>query len=61
MDGEANELRLNLSCRIKESNKRYLRVENIRTGLSVGQLVDLAIELLKNSPEHHPPEADNKY
>ncbi len=48
--------RLSFTCRIRESNRNWIKQEAERTGWSVGELTDLAIESLREQPEKLPPD-----
>lgn len=50
----ANGVRHTLTCRVKESNRLWLYQEKERTGKGVGDLVDLAVEVLQKHPEELP-------
>lgn len=49
--------RILLGCRVKEDIRQWLYAEKDRTGQSVGELVDLAVEVLQEHPDRLPPEA----
>lgn len=52
--------RLSFTCRIKESNKNWIKSESERTGWSIGELADLAVEILQKHPEELPPDAETE-
>jgi hypothetical protein len=52
------EMRNTLTCRIKESNRQWLLSEKERAGKGIGELVDLAVEVLQKHPEELPPDAE---
>ncbi len=54
----AGEKRDVLNCRIKASNKQWLEQERERVDRSIGELVDLAIEVLQTHPKMQFPEAE---
>jgi hypothetical protein len=46
-----------LGCRVLPENKAWLYAERDRTGKSVGEIVDLAIDTLQASPKKQFPDA----
>ncbi len=46
-----------LGCRVKDDVKNWLYAEKDRTGASVGEIVDLAVTVLQETPARHLPEA----
>jgi len=50
-------LRRHFGCRLKEDNIEWIQSEKERTGCSIGELVDLAVEVLQKHPEELPPDA----
>lgn len=54
---KSDEPRLHFACRMKESNREWIKAESERTGYSMGELVDVAVEVLQEHPENLPPDA----
>lgn len=47
--------RENVGCRVKSVNKVWLESEKERTGRSIGEIVDRAVEVLQEHPEKQYP------
>jgi hypothetical protein len=44
-----------LGCRVEQSSFDFIQEQKDQSGLSPGEIVDIAIETLKEHPEKHPP------
>jgi len=55
---KSDEARLHFACRMKESNRQWIKTESERTGWSMGELADLAIEIAQKYPDKLPPDAE---
>ena len=49
-----------LGCRVKDEVRNWLYSEKERTGYSIGELVDLAVETLQKCPEKLPITTENQ-
>lgn len=56
---KSNEARIHFGCRIKETNAEWIQSEKLRTGKSVGEITDLAIEVLQKHPEESFPSVED--
>ncbi len=52
------EKREHIGCRIKADNRSWLLTERERSGHSIGELVDFAVEILQQHPEKFSPNAE---
>lgn len=59
-DKEGKQPKVILSCRVEQETKDFLQAEEERTGWSIGELTDLAIERLQEHPESLPPDRPEK-
>lgn len=50
-----NEVRQTLNCRVKPSTNEKISAFKEQTGCSIGELVDLAVEVLQKHPDELPP------
>jgi|GEM_PF-3185647 len=49
-----------LSCRVEAETVAFLKQEEQRTSKSIGELVDLAIEVLQENSEELPPNLESE-
>lgn len=52
--------RQTLACRVSPTTKQWLEEQKTQTGKGIGEIVDLAVEILQNHPEELPPGAETE-
>lgn len=57
---KSDEPRLHFACRMKESNREWIKTESERTGWSMGEIADLAVEVLQKHPDELPPDGETE-
>ena len=57
---KSDEARLHFACRMKESNRQWIKTESERTGWSMGEIADLAVEVLQKNPEELPADPESE-
>ena len=57
---KSDEARLHFACRMKESNREWIKTESERTGWSMGEIADLAVEVLQKNPEELPADPESE-
>jgi hypothetical protein len=52
--------RQTLTCRVAPETKQWLESQKEQGGKGIGELVDLAVEVLQKHPDELPPEAETE-